>query len=253
MSEYEGLKLTLKYKYGCLFGLGEHKQIYIINRDNIYKGYTLNDGHRIDKRLREYSDIKTIFEERFNKIYNKTIINYKKRKTGGHLFNDKTIEDIFILPKLRNNNFYKDFYENLIKNDRSYIHSTRKIESVKSILLCFFHIDDFDVSINSSFIYNSTRPYRILSEQKKIDKLILDITTLDIEVDERLHPVYIDVEIKNKEKRYYLSDGNHRINVLKENGYNGFVPAYVCDYTNDKYLSVYDLISKKRKIEGGKK
>ena len=257
MTNYKGLELALEYKYGCIFT--DDKKIYFINNNDIYCKNKGEEVTIINTNDEIYNDIKKIFEERFYKIYEKSIqselldevkICSKKptrRMTGG---SDKLEElrQLFYLPAIDDRNPFETFYRNLTTSDRNYICSTRDFSEVKAVLLCFFHINDFDISGNSpSFIFDNTRPYHIISEQETITPKILEETRNKKNRNELMYPVNVDIENINRDNKreYFLSDGNHRINILKELNYDGYVPVIVCDYL--------DLSNRKRKGGGYKK
>ena len=235
-----GLQESQKYLYGCLFD-GTNKKVDFINGSKAYSGFSSTVSSKCTSD--EYNEIASIFKKRLKFIYDKTtsIEPYSKRqRKGGNIFNGKKLEDLFILPDEKID--YNKFYENLEVVGRTYISSTRDIDEVKAILLCFFHIDDFDISANSRFEWNKSRPYQIISEQENVTPRILDETIEKINNGEKIHPVNVDVEFtfnsktNEIERQYYLSDGNHRIYTLKNNNYNGLVPVIVCDYLESSYL-----------------
>lgn len=234
-----GLQISQEYLYGCLFN--SNKKVNFINKNKAYSGFSSTQSKLCNEK--EYEKIASIFKKRLNFIYNNTTLIepvLKKQKKGGSIFNEKKLKDLFILPDEKID--YNKFYENLTGKERTYISSTRDINEVKAILLCFFHIDDFDISANSPFKWNSSQPYQIISEQEDVTPSILDETIEKIKKGEKIHPVNVDVEFtfnsktNEIERQYYLSDGNHRIYTLKNNNYNGFVPVIVCDYLESSYL-----------------
>jgi len=261
----EGLELSKKYLYGCLFN--KYYKIEFINDDRAYYEINLNEFRQYNEN--EYNIIKEKVHKRLEFIYKKNTIfkrkqikfsekegkKSKKTRRGGNPYLKK-MEELFLLPP--KNNDYNDFYKILTQKDRGYLSSTRFENDVRAVLLCFFHINDFDISVNSpEFIYNPSSKYRIISEQKNIKEDILKETSDKINENTKIYPVYADIEYtfnsetKELERQYFLSDGNHRIRTLKENNYNGMVPVIVCDYLESSFL--YDDNSEKTSIKGGSK
>lgn len=145
----------------------------------------------------------------------------------------------------------------------SYIDTTKNIFKVYGIFLCFFHIDDFEITsiikpnsipINSyiecSNIENLTIPnnstpnrkYVINKYQDHVKSQQLLITAKEIydiiydDSSNKLYPVNVDAEYKRDPKTkqitrtFYLDDGTHRIYTLKRLGYVGLVPCICFDY-----------------------
>jgi len=246
------------YLYGCIFNK-EDGTIEFLNNNKAYSGnkrdsynvYDENDETNNENKIK-YNKIKNKIEKRLELIYNKKTIDYNnifsRKKKGGNKLS-------FNIP----NHDYNSFYENIDCNkDRNYIASTRDSSDVKAIILCFFHINDFDVynttqskNINSEkLIYKNDSQYHIQSEQKNFDEIILEEIMEDYKKGVKLYPVYIDVEYKYNnrkktlEREYFLSDGNHRITALKLLDYDGVVPAIVCDYLPIDNINYENIDSK---------
>jgi len=266
----DGLELSKKYTYGCLFA--KEKKVEFINNDKA--SYGITDDKFTECNQTEYNIIKEKMHKRLELIYNpeknancnkrnkgKKIefseIN-KKRRIGGNPYL-KEMKDLFLLPDKSIN--YIKFYEKLnFHTERNYVSSTNDPNEVEAIILCFFHINDFDISANSpEFRYDETNSkYRIISDQEIIDEKILEETDEKIRNNIPIFPVYADIEYKYNsktnelERQYFLSDGNHRIRTLKENKYNGMVPVIVCDYLISEIVNKYNNCEK-TSIKGGSK
>lgn len=228
------MELSKEYLYGCLFFA--NKIFIYINKDKAFYGTNDNDFQECDPN--QYMEIKHIFEERIEYIYNsKKVpktglnlkINLKKRRlnNGGN----QTYESVFSLPQKSER--MSDFFKTMQEIERGYLSSTRDANKVNAIALCFFHIDNFNMS---QFGIDADENAYIISEQTTIDKTNYEKTIQDIRSGTKIYPVYMDVEYlydskqNSLQRQYYLSDGNHRIMALKNEGYSGMVPVIVCDY-----------------------
>lgn len=176
--------------------------------------------------------------------------------------------DLFRLPDESYNDEYFSHELNKQSNG-SYIDTTRNIFKVCGIFLCFFHIDDFEITskirpnlmpypsyIECSKIDNLTIPNNSISNRKYLinkyqdhvkseqlittAKEIYDIITNNST--NKLYPVNVDAEYKRNPRtkeitrKFYLDDGNHRIYTLKRLGYVGLVPCICFDYLPHELL-----------------
>ena len=275
--------LSYYYSYGALI---LDKNVVFINKNfNIY-----NYNNTIITEDRQKEELNNIINKRLILIYDNPS-NYKITRSGRRyggmnniklpLFNSYNQYEIknFILSdtinynhlfKLPDTNFNYDYFmEQFINN---YMEVTKDINTVFAILLCFFHIDDFDITSNiinnSNFITDATiletfknenlvlpsipttnRRYIINKYQEHIyaDKIIK--TSIDIyniinnnDLSKLLYPVNVDIEYtydertKKIDRQLFLDDGNHRIYTLKRLGYRGLVPCICFDYLPIKFL-----------------
>ena len=172
----------------------------------------------------------------------------KAKRDGGHP------EIKFILPKDDKGDAYVNLYNRIDDKNtkRSIFTTTREIDEVNLLVLCYFHIDDFDMTIPCDYseigCENTTEQirtfnkkyYQIISEQEALHKTEFEEAVRKIKDNQPIHPVNIDVECDSDgNNTYYLSDGNHRIAALKALGYQGYVPAYVCSYIPEFKLKSY--------------
>ena len=260
----DGMTQTLNYLYG--FKSVGNQHLYFINNNDIYLGKSSTESEKINCNLEEQKckDIKDFFIHNINVIYNNDYNNNtakyndhlpnsklikKKRKTGG----DPTYT--FKLPN--NDDAQTNAYENLYKrlndeeNDRSIFTTTREPEHVNLLVLCYFHINDFDMTIPCKFSelnpkitekikkFNKNY-YQIISEQEALHEIEFNETVKKIQENKPIHPVNIDVERDyDGNNKFYLSDGNHRIAALKDLGYQGYVSAYVCSYIPEFKIKSY--------------
>lgn len=255
-TDREGLKQSLEYIYG--FTSVGNQQLYFINNDKIYLGESSKEYKEIicDTEVDKCNKIREFFTNNINIIYDETYTNDKDKplvlskiitkkskkqrtKTGGN----PTFE--FKLPKDDKGDAYKNLYNRIddTVNKRSIFTTTKEIDEVNLLVLCYFHIDDFDMTIpcdNSELSCEETtekiktfdnKHYQIISEQEALHDSEFKEAVNKIISNEPIHPVNIDVERDSDGKNtYYLSDGNHRIAALKSLGFKGYVPAYVCSY-----------------------
>jgi hypothetical protein len=254
-------------------------QYNIVNKDNIFN--ILNIFRKRLEYIYNFENENFIFNLNMNLNY-----RYMIRKGGNDFIikipiNDEIIhfelhehnyENLFKLPDETYNFDY--FINEFAKCDRGYMTSTRDINHVNAIFLCFFHINEFQVTtkfreypeitetINDENLkirdenydkYKIIQKCRNLSckssvlceephlcvqqcqdyiNSKQIINSAVEIYNIIFNNGEKLYPLYIDAEadLPNKERSFYLADGNHRIYTLKRLGYNGYVPCICCDY-----------------------
>lgn len=288
-----GMQKSLDYLYG--FVPVGNRQLYFINSNDIYLGKSSTVCEDVNcttpAEKQKCDDIKAFFNHNIKIIYdndynNETakyndklllsdIINRQpiKKKRRARNGGNPTYE--FKLPKDDvggKTKAYENLYERLNDpiNERSIFTTTREPENVKLLVLCYFHIDDFDMRIpakgseledqdvNSKISYFKKKNYQIISEQEVIHTEQFETTIRKMEENTPIYPVNIDVERDNDgNNRYYLSDGNHRIAALKALGYDGYVPAFVCSYIPEfkikSYLIPGDVGKKRDRLDGGSK
>ena len=225
------MDLSEQYLYGCLF---INKNVVFINKNTAYYGMHKNDYRKCDKK--QYEQTKKTVIQRIEYIYDSDSgVNTTKKRVSGDVLTK--MENIFDIPP--ENESFTSFYDKLGPFDRKYLASTRDGNEVNAIILCFFHINDFKMQ---QFESNSSQSY-IVSEQQNINHQNLENTIADINNNIKIHPVYIDAEYKYDSRstkltrQLYLSDGNHRIMALRQLGYNGMIPAIICDYLPDTETS----------------
>lgn len=272
------------YKFSCDYSYGAlilDKNIVFINKNfNIY-----NYNNTIITEDRQKEELNGIINRRLIHIYDNPS-NYRKTRSGrryggmnyinlpilNSVYNQYEIKNFILSPsvnynhlfKLPDSNFNYDYFmEQFINN---YMEITKDINTVFAILLCFFHIDDFNITTNiinnSQFITDANilktfsnenlvlpqipitnRKYIINKYQEHVyaDKIIK--TSVDIyniinnnDLSKLLYPVNVDIEYtydeqtKEINRELFLDDGNHRIYTLKRLGYRGLVPCICFDY-----------------------
>lgn len=260
--DQEGMRQSLNYIYG--FKSAGNQQLYFINNDDIYLGKSSTESKKINcnSEIQKCKDIKKFFIDNINVIYNSQyknnsrepllisqVITKKAKKTNGG-----NPEIKFILPKDDKGDAYVNLYNRIDDKNtkRSIFTTTREIDEVNLLVLCYFHIDDFDMTIPCDYseigCENTTEQirtfnkkyYQIISEQEALHKTEFEEAVRKIKDNQPIHPVNIDVERDSDgNNTYYLSDGNHRIAALKALGYQGYVPAYVCSYIPEFKLKSY--------------
>jgi hypothetical protein len=232
------MELSTEYLYGWFFENIVNITYFYINKKNAYK--ICNNVVRKCSQT-DYEIIKNKLLKRIEYIYNKTqfLDKPKKPKKTKSIIKKKggSLDSIFLLPDEKEE--YSTFKTNLTKINRGYISGTSNPNDVKAVLLCFFHINDFNMS---NFGIEPHKDSYIITEQATIDKENYEKTISDIRNNIKINPVYLDIEYtynkanKKLERQFYLSDGNHRIYALKLMGYNGMVPAIVCDYLPSSFI-----------------
>lgn len=239
--------------FGCLFVNG---QTYFLNKDHLYiaKRGVFPERDEYIKDQKSIECIQQMIRQRIDKIYESTGRLYKRRKTvkGGNV---EDLQTRFIIPSSDINYYdYEKFIYDFaaIRRDLSIdtskrtFNTTRDLDEVFAVILCFFNIDNFDVSNFSEILTENhyeignlkgSGEFLIQNDQDTIDLDNLEkIKKSWTSGQEKLNPVNIDVEYEyesrsgNFARKYFLSDGNHRITALKLAGYKGLVPAIVCDY-----------------------
>lgn len=271
------LEQSLEYIYG--FKPIGNQHLYFINNNDIYLGKSSTEAEKIncENENQKCNGIKQFFIDNINVIYNSKykisnepllisqIIAKKAKKQKRSGGGNPNFE--FKLPKDDEDDAYKNLYNRIDdrENKRSIFTTTREIDEVNLLVLCYFHINDFDMTIPCKFseldseTTNKIRTfkknhYQIISEQEALHKTEFDEAVEKINRGIPINPVNIDVERDdNGNNTYYLSDGNHRIAALKWLGYQGYVPAYVCSYIPDIKLESYLITGNECECEEGPK
>jgi len=286
------LKLSKEYLYGALFyrDSDNYNHTFFIN-NNVFNYYNNKDNQEINiDNNEQINELKKVFENRLFYIYEPDNINpdkdinlfniYNKIKNGGSPYNIKlpNITNDFSLNKDMKTNYKKlfklpdenynlnYFFEEFNKpTNGGYAVTTLDIMKVQAIFLCYFHIDNFEITnnfrqydvsdilnkenleipnknnnYNNDIIIKKTQEYVYPSNIIQTVYNIYELSN-NIENANKLYPINVDVEyeeIDNGFKRnYFLADGNHRIYALKRLGYNGYVPCICFDYLPNELIS----------------
>lgn len=253
--------------YGCFFC---DKKIHFINNNcgvvdggsnGGYSEVNSDEKNTIQNKIKDrMNNIDLILKSSVKKIKRSSsslVGGGTKRQRSSRSSSSKT-NTLFILPSLYNStnciDSYNEFNRNLINMDRGYLSSTEEPNDVKSVFLYYFHIDLFDISNLYNILveeyeneivdleskdkkYESIiKTEQIKKNEYKFDEIERNIKLIKNNSKEVFYPVYVDFHFeygshnKNLLRNLFLADGNHRIVSLKLSGYNGYVPAIVCDY-----------------------
>lgn len=276
-------KLSFSYLYGALF---HENNIIFINKDKYFYYKTETEDKINIENKENKDDLKQIFYNRLYHIYNNNIINptiffnfnfnLKKIIYGGvntiklPIYNETTKNSDLIYFKLKKedndyNNLFRlpddtynleYFLEELTKSSNGYMQTTRDYKEVYGIFLCFFHIDNFEITdtFREYPMNEYLNPKNLIIPRKKncsgvniqkcqeyvyatkVIETASQIYNIINKTDDKLYPVHVDIEYsfdkdtKELKRDFFLDDGNHRIYTLKRLGYNGLVPCICFDY-----------------------
>lgn len=260
---------------------------FFINKDVFIYYNNKDNKEKVIDNTEQINEIKRVFENRLFYIYNPNNINPDKDinlfnifKIGGNPYSVKlpNITNCFNLDENMKTNYKKlfklpdetynlnYFFQEFNKpTNGGYAITTVDIMKVQAIILCYFHIDNFEITnnfrqydeseilniknltipnkknlYNNDIIIKKTQEYVYPSN---IIQTIYNIYELSMDVKDakKLYPINVDVEYEKTDdgfkRNYFLADGNHRIYALKRLGYNGYVPCICFDYLPPKLIS----------------